>query len=229
MTPGIFITGTDTGVGKTRVAAALLRALAGLGWRVVGMKPIAAGFEPGAGVNADVVELQRAGNVDAPAADRNPYSFADPVAPHLAASAAGQAIALSHITAAFERLRTRADAVVVEGAGGALVPLDARFDMLDVAAALRLPVLLVVGMRLGCLNHAMLSALAIERRGLALGGWVANHLPPPMSLATANVETLTLRLGMRPLAIVEAGAMPTFRADALALLGFAPGRAREPC
>lgn len=229
MTRGVFVTGTDTGVGKTRVAAALLRALAAARWRAVGMKPVAAGFEPGTGINADVVELQRAGNVDAPAADRNPYAFADPVAPHLAAAAAGQAIELSRIVAAFERLRTQADAVVVEGAGGVLVPLDARADMLDVAAALHLPVLLVVGMRLGCLNHALLSALAIERRGLALGGWVANHLPPPMAFATANIETLALRLGMRPLAIVEAGATPTFSDDALALLGCAPGRACEPC
>ena len=217
MTRGVFVTGTDTGVGKTRVAAALLRALAAARWRAVGMKPVAAGFEPGTGINADVVELQRAGNVDAPAADRNPYAFADPVAPHLAAAAAGQAIELSRIVAAFERLRTQADAVVVEGAGGVLVPLDARADMLD------------VGMRLGCLNHALLSALAIERRGLALGGWVANHLPPPMAFATANIETLALRLGMRPLGIVEAGATPTFSDDALALLGCAPGRACEPC
>ena len=226
---GVFVTGTDTGVGKTRVAAALLCALAGAGWRAVGMKPVAAGFEPGTHINADVVELQRAGNVDAPFADRNPYAFAEPVAPHLAASAAGQSIELSRIVAAFERLRTRADVVVVEGAGGALVPLDARADMLDVAAALRLPVLLVVAMRLGCLNHALLSALAIERRGLALRGWVANHLPPTMALATANVDTLALRLGMRPLAIVEAGATPMFGDDALTSLGFAPGRACEPC
>jgi dethiobiotin synthetase len=225
----VFVTGTDTGVGKTRVAAALLRALAAAGWRAVGMKPVAAGFEPGSAINADVAELQRAGSVDAPAADRNPYAFAAAVAPHLAASAAGRPIELARIVAAFERLRARADAVVVEGAGGVLVPLDARTDMLDVAAALRLPVLLVVGMRLGCLNHALLSALAIERRGLVLCGWVANHLPPPMALARANVDALTMRLGVPPLASVGTNAMPAFGGDALSALGFAPGSACEPC
>jgi dethiobiotin synthetase len=229
VTRGLFVTGTDTGVGKTRVAAALLRALAAAGRRAVGMKPVAAGFEADTAINADVLELQRAGNVDAPLAERNPYAFADPVAPHLAASMSRETIELPRIVAAFARLAARADAVVVEGAGGALVPLDARADMLDVAVALQLPVLLVVGMRLGCLNHALLSALAIERRGLALRGWVANHLPPTMALASANVDALATRLGMRPLAIVEAGAMPLFDEQALAALGFASGRAREPC
>ena len=229
MTRGLFVTGTDTGVGKTRVAAALLRALAATGQRAVGMKPVAAGFEPGTAINADVLELQVAGNVDAPFAERNPYAYADPVAPHLAASMSRETIELPRIVDAFARLAARADAVVVEGAGGALVPLDSRADMLDVAAALQLPVLLVVGMRLGCLNHALLTALAIERRGLALRGWVANHLPPTMALAHANVDALATRLGVRPLAIVEAGAMPFFDQRALAALGFASGRARQPC
>jgi dethiobiotin synthetase len=222
---GIFVTGTDTGVGKTRVAVALLGALAAGGWRAVGMKPVAAGFEPGSAASADVVALDGAANVDAPAADRNPYAFADPVAPHLAATAAGQAIELSRIAAAFDRLCARANAVVVEGAGGVLVPLDARTDMLDIAAALQLPVLLVVGMRLGCLNHALLAALAIERRGLALCGWVANHLPPAMALGQANVDALAARIGMKPVATSLPDAMPAFDEASLAALGFVRGHA----
>jgi dethiobiotin synthetase len=226
---GVFVTGTDTGVGKTRVAVALLRTLAGAGVRAVGMKPVAAGFEPGSGANADVLALREAGNVDAPAADRNPYGFADPVAPHLAAEAAGASIVMGDIVAAGERLRRVADALIVEGAGGALVPLDARHDMLDVAAALELPVLLVVGMRLGCLNHALLTELAVRRRGLVLCGWVANHLPPGMPLAERNVDALTQRLGLAPLGVVAPGTTPAFDVAALAALGFAPGNLRDPC
>ncbi len=164
---GIFVTGTDTGIGKTWVATALLRAIAEAGLRGVGMKPVAAGIDPGAQVNADVDALAGAGNVDAPLALRNPYAFADAVAPQLAARAAGVVIRLDVIAGAYAQLAQRADVVVVEGAGGALVPLDARHDMLDIAAALDLPVLLVVGMRLGCVNHALLSSLAIRARGLS--------------------------------------------------------------
>jgi dethiobiotin synthetase len=223
---GIFVTGTDTGIGKTRIATALLRALAERGVRAVGMKPVAAGFERGSRTNADVLELAAAGNVDAPPADRNPYAFADAVAPHLAAEAAGVTIDCARIATAYDRLCAASDAVVVEGAGGALVPLDARLDMLDVAVALRLPVLLVVGLRLGCLNHALLTALAVRRRGLVLCGWVANGLPPAMPLADANVRALAERLAMPPIAIVAPGAAPEFDAAALAALGLRP---RKPC
>jgi dethiobiotin synthetase len=216
---GVFVTGTDTGVGKTLVATALLRALTVNGVRAVGMKPVAAGIEADATANADVLALAAAGDVDAPLDERNPYAFSDAVAPHLAAQASGIAIDLATIERAARGLAKRADVLVVEGAGGACVPIDDRHDMLDIAVLLDLPVLLVVGMRLGCLNHALLSALAIRRRGLVLAGWVANLLPPPMALADANVRTLTSRLGMPPVAIVDPGGAPIFGRDALATLG----------
>ena len=165
MARGIFVTGTDTGVGKTFVATALLRALAASGMRVVGMKPVAAGIAAGDAVNSDVAALAAAGNVDAALADRNPFAFAPAIAPHIAAARAGVAIGIDRIAAAYASLSRNADVVVIEGAGGALVPIDARHDMLDIAQRLRVPVLLVVGMRLGCINHALLSAAAVSARG----------------------------------------------------------------
>ncbi|HWC45805.1 MAG TPA: dethiobiotin synthase, partial [Casimicrobiaceae bacterium] len=160
-------------------------------------------------------------NVDAPLADRNPYAFAEPVAPHLAAAAAHATIDVGTLVSAYARLALRADAIVVEGAGGVLVPLDAQRDMLDVAGALRLPVLLVVGMRLGCLNHALLSVLAIRARGLVLAGWVANELPPGMRHCDGNVDTIAWRLGSRPIAAFTQHEAAHFDSAALALLGFA--------
>jgi dethiobiotin synthetase len=194
MTRGLFITGTDTGVGKTVVACALLRNWAAQGRRAVGMKPVAAGIAADATCNADVAALEAAGNVEAPLSLRNPFAFAPAIAPHLAAAEAGISIDLARIRAAYEVLAVRADCVAVEGAGGVLVPLDARRDMLDIALVLSLPVLLVVAVRLGCLNHALLSAHAIHCRGLALAGWVANLVEPKMARADANVAALEERL-----------------------------------
>lgn len=215
---GVFVTGTDTGVGKTFVATALLQALGDAGLRAVGMKPVSAGVDPGCGVNADVAALARAGNVAAPLADRNPYAFGAPVAPHLAANAEGRTIDLRVIARAYRRLVALSDAVVVEGAGGALVPLDERRDMLDIACVLGLPVLLVVGMRLGCINHALLSALAIRARGLILAGWIANRLTPDLPLADANADALARRLGLAPLATFGVGMPSRFAPEALAAL-----------
>jgi dethiobiotin synthetase len=195
MGQGIFVTGTDTGVGKTRVAVALLRGLAADGHRVVGMKPVAAGIDAGADANADVLALAAASTVAVARADANPYAFAPAIAPHLAAARAGVAIDLARCAAAYDRLAAASDFVVVEGAGGALVPLGDRIDMLDLAQRLGLPLLLVVGIRLGCLNHALLSALALRGRGLPLAGWVANRIDPAMSEADANVAALSERLG----------------------------------
>lgn len=185
---GIFVTGTDTGVGKTMVACALLRRWTVRGARTVGMKPVAAGGED------DLVALAAASNVEAPRWARNPFAFAPAIAPHLAADEAGVPIDLERIRAAYAVLAARADRVVVEGAGGVWVPLDASRDMLDIAQALSLPVLLVVAVRLGCLNHALLSAHAIHARGLACAGWVANLVDPQMARIEANVHALATRL-----------------------------------
>jgi dethiobiotin synthetase len=205
MTRGVFVTGTDTGVGKTIFACALLRAYASRGLRAIGMKPVTAGFAAGAACNADVAALAAAGNVAAPQASRNPYAFAPAIAPHLAAGEAGVAIDLASIRAAYDELARCADRIVVEGAGGVLVPLDDRLDMLDIALSLALPVVLVVGMRLGCLNHALLSAQAVRARGLTLAGWVANVIDPTMERIDGNVAALDRRLPVPRIATFAAG------------------------
>ena len=216
---GIFVTGTDTGVGKTVIAAALVRTLCAQGLRAVGMKPVAAGVEPNAAVNADVAALAAADGAAVAWRDRNPYAFAPPIAPHLAADAAGVRIELATIAAAYARIATDAEAIIVEGAGGALVPLDEGVDMLDIASQLRLPVLVVVGMRLGCLNHALLTAQAIAARGLTLVGWVANRIDPAMRSGDDNVADLALRLPAPCVADVGYGESPRFAPGALRALG----------
>ncbi len=221
MTAGLFVTGTDTGVGKTRVAEALLRALVAARLKAVGMKPVSAGIAPGASANADVDALRLAGNVDAPLAERNPFAYTPPIAPHVAAEEAHRPIRMESIVAAYARLAARADAVVVEGAGGVLVPLGGGADMLDIAAALRLPVLLVVGVRLGCLNHALLSELAIRARGLVCAGWVANRIDPAMERADESVRTLDALLGAPRVASAAWGGELVLAPEALPMLGFA--------
>jgi len=193
---GFFITGTDTGVGKTLVSAALLHAFAGLGCRVVGMKPVAAGADRIEGVwcNEDVLQLQAAANVAADAVWVNPYLLRVPVAPHIAADYQGVAIELPRIRDAYDHLAALADVVIVEGAGGFRVPLSATRDSADLAKYLGLPIILVVGMRLGCLNHALLTAEAITARGLQLVGWVANRIDPDMAAYAENLAALRLRL-----------------------------------
>jgi len=212
---GIFVTGTDTGVGKTVAAVALIRGLARAGLRTVGMKPVAAGLPRGGGVHPDVAALAAAANVDAPLADRNPYALSEAAAPHLVAAREGVAIDLAAIAAAHARLCTLAEVVVVEGAGGALVPIDERYDMLDIARRLRLPVLLVVGVRLGCISHARMSALAIEARGLVLAGWVASRIDATMPRADDNVAWLARELPAPLVADLQADPAPPFDAAAL--------------
>ncbi len=192
MAAGLFVTGTDTGVGKTLASCALLHRLRAGGLRAVGMKPVAAGVEPSAEgpVNADVVLLRKASSWAAPIRLVNPYCFDAPIAPHLAAASAGVRIQIPPIVQAFQALSARADAIVVEGVGGFLVPLNERDDAGDLAAALALPVVLVVGMRLGCLSHARLTQQAIAARALRLAGWIANAIDPGMARFEDNLQAL---------------------------------------
>lgn len=197
MTQAFFITGTDTGVGKTHVACQLIRQYIAQGLKVVGMKPIAAGCESidGQWVNEDVAKLMAASNVKAPFELVNPYSFDAPVAPHLAAEEADIEIKIEKIQEAFNQLKTMADVVIVEGAGGFLVPLNNTETLADLAAALDIPVILVVGMKLGCINHSLLTVEAIRTRQLSLHGWVANHIDSDMVLLKENVQTIAEQLG----------------------------------
>lgn len=194
--PSLFITGTDTGVGKTLIACALLRAYAARGLRMVGMKPVAAGAMRMNGilVNVDVEQLIAASNVQAPRELVNPYCFEAPMAPHIAAADEKKHIKIKYLQKSAQRLAALADGLIVEGAGGFCVPLNESETFADLACALALPVVLVVGMRLGCLNHALLTAQAIRARGLTLAGWVANHVDPAMLRAEDNVAALAARL-----------------------------------
>jgi dethiobiotin synthetase len=207
---GLFITGTDTGVGKTFFSVALLHALASLGVQAVGMKPVAAGAELKDGVwgNEDVAMLTAASAVKAAPELINPYLFREALAPHLAADHKGVAIEIPRIAAALEALAGLADLVVVEGVGGFRVPLGRGRDTADLAVRLDLPLILVVGMRLGCLNHALLTAEAIAARGLKLAGWVANRIDPDMAAYHENLATLTKLLDAPLLAELPAMASP---------------------
>lgn len=190
---GFFITGTDTEVGKTLVTCALLHAARQQGRTAIGMKPVAAGTDA-TGRNEDVERLDAASSFEAAPELVNPYCFASPIAPHIAAAESGQAIDLGVIRTAFEQLSAQADLTLVEGAGGFLVPLGETIDTADLAVHLNLPVILVVGMRLGCINHARLTAAAILERGLNLAGWVANSIDPAMSRRAENIAALVNRL-----------------------------------
>lgn len=196
MAQGYFIAGTDTGVGKTGVSLSLMRHLQNRGRCVTGMKPVASGCRLGATgwANDDALKLQNQASLPVPYPQVNPYALREPIAPHLAAQAQGVEIRLAVIEAAFAALARVSDSVVVEGVGGWLVPIDASRSMADVAQALGLPVLLVVAVRLGCINHALLTAAAIERVGVKFIGWVANRLDPDCEAADETVAALTQRL-----------------------------------
>lgn len=191
---GWFVTGTDTGVGKTRASCALLHALRERHARVVGMKPVAAGHAPGSDENEDVLALRAHGSLAVPAALDNPVNLRDAVSPHIAARNEGRRIDVGAIADAYRALAAQADAVVVEGAGGFCVPLSDEATGADLAAALELPVILVVGLRLGCLNHALLTRDAIAARGLRLAGWIVNRLDPVMPEQAANLDYLHAQL-----------------------------------
>lgn len=208
-----FITGTDTGVGKTLVSCTLLHGLAMRGKRVVGFKPVAAGCDA-ADHNADALALRAAGTVQASYGQINPYCFPHAIAPHLAARHAGVRIDFGRILTSYRELAAQADAVIVEGVGGFCVPLNEKEDGADLAVALGLPVILVVGMRLGCLNHALLTLRAIAAQPLECAGWVANVLDETMPALQENIDALRERIEAPLLGIVPYRAKPDAKAAA---------------
>ncbi|HEY4804095.1 MAG TPA: dethiobiotin synthase [Paraburkholderia sp.] len=196
MTVSLFVTGTDTEIGKTFVSAALLRGFARAGLRATALKPIAAGASERDGIwhNEDADQLDAAASVLLPPEIRTPFLLKEPAAPHIAAALEGVTLDMARIVECYKAACERADAVVVEGVGGFRVPLTATEDTADLAVALGLPVVLVVGMRLGCISHALLSAEAIAARGLTLAGWVANRIDPAMTFPEENIAALRERL-----------------------------------
>ncbi len=207
MAIGYFITGTDTGVGKTLVAAALIRQYGQRGARVVGMKPVASGCTPTPhGLrNEDALTLMGHSTVAVPYDLVNPYAFEPAIAPHLAAAAAGITIDLPRLVAAYRDLEQQADVVIVEGAGGWRVPLGPESLLSDLPEQLGLGVILVVGLRLGCLNHALLTAEAIQRSGkVMLAGWVGNGIDRGFAFAEENLATLRARLQAPCLGVIPA-------------------------
>lgn len=198
MSRGVFVTGTDTGVGKTLAACALIHALRARGVKAVPMKPIAAGASEHRGrlANGDTVALVQAAGLDAAWIEAvTPVLLREPMAPHIAAEREGRTLTLDFLGLALGRLALAGDFLVVEGVGGFRVPLAERLDTVDLARAVGLPIVLVVGLRLGCLNHALLTAQAIESAGLTLAGWVANAIDPEMAARDENVAALAARLG----------------------------------
>jgi dethiobiotin synthetase len=191
-----FVTGTDTEIGKTLVSSAMLHALVQAGVRACGMKPVAAGagLRDGEWHNDDCDQLAAAGNVHLPQSITTPFLLKEPAAPHIAAALEGITISPVPILAAYVEIHAASDAVVVEGVGGFRVPLNDDFDTADLAEQLDLPVVLVVGLRLGCISHALLTVEAIESRGLKLAGWVANETQADMEFADENVAALEQRI-----------------------------------
>ena len=213
---GIFVSGTDTGVGKTCASAALLHGLRARGLRASGMKPVASGCRatPGGLRNEDAQALLAASDPVPAYADCNPFALAEPIAPHIAARLAGVVIDVPDVSAAFLRVAHGADRVVVEGVGGWAVPLSEQAMQADLVRALDLPVVLVVGLRLGCINHALLAARAIVADGCVLAGWIANHVDPAMPFAEANLHALQSRIDAPLLGVIEHA--PAFDARAAA-------------
>ncbi len=189
MSSAFFLTGTDTEVGKTHVTCALLHRARQAGLSAVGLKPVAAGTDA-LGENDDVRRILAASSVELPGEIVNPYCFAPAIAPHIAAADVGVDIDFTRIAETVAEARRQADLVIVEGAGGFCVPFGTHRNAADLAVTLALPVILVVGMRLGCLNHALLTAEAIANRGMIIAGWVANSVTPEMNRLEENLEIL---------------------------------------
>ncbi len=201
---GYFITGTDTGVGKTRVAAGLIWAFRARKLTALGMKPVACGLldDNGHYYSEDVDMICRYSGQDPGLPGVNPYAFREPVSPHIAASLNGVSIEISEIRRHFLSIAANDAIIVVEGAGGWETPISDTHTMADVALELGLPVILVVGLQLGCLNHALLTARAVAATGLPLAGWIGNRLDEDFAEPDANLATLRARLGSAPLAVL---------------------------
>jgi dethiobiotin synthetase len=205
---GFFITGTDTEVGKTLIASALILKIKALApnQTVMGFKPVVAGTSQSSvslTVNEDLESLKLASGYLGSASDLCPYLLPTPAAPHLVAKSMGVTLELATMLSAYEGMRAQAEWIVVEGAGGFLVPINDEQDLGDLAQVLQMPVILVVGLRLGCINHALLSVAAIAQRGLTLAGWVANTIDAEMSYLHENIDTLLARIQAPLLGIVK--------------------------
>ena len=189
---GFFVTGTDTEIGKTFVSALLIQLLVKEGLKVIGMKPIASGAKNIDGIlkNEDALTLINASNVTSDYKNINPYIFEPAISPHIAAEEVGVEIELIKIKKDFNLLEKKSDVVIVEGVGGWHAPLSLHTTVADLAEELQLPIILVVGLRLGCLNHALLTAQAIRQSGLPIAGWIANHVEENFSSAEKNIDTL---------------------------------------
>lgn len=228
---GFFVTGTDTGVGKTWIAVALIQTLKQRGLSALGMKPVASGCEPADGElrNHDALLLQANASFLVPYRTINPYSFAPPIAPHIAAEQAGIRISLETIRQSYNTLHSQADCVVVEGVGGWEVPLNPEQRVSHLAITLGLPVILVVGLRLGCLNHALLTHAAIKRSGLSCAGWVANQIEPDYTCLSENVRTLrdTLDTPLLGLVPYQRAFEPRHLANCLSAAHVADGFSRD--
>lgn len=205
--PGIFITGTDTEIGKTYVACAILNILNKSNFKTAGMKPVASGAEKNNGQwqNEDALKLIQASTVQLPYDMINPYLFKTPASPHIAARLEQQHVSLDKIIDSYQSIEQQTDFVVVEGVGGWLAPLNDKQTVADLANALQLPVVLVVGMRLGCLNHALLTVQNIQQSGLELAGWIANCPSDTFTHLEENIDTLISRIDAPLLARLNPG------------------------
>lgn len=208
-----FITGTDTEIGKTHVTCALLMHAAQAGMRCVGLKPVAAGIEAD-GQNDDVRRLMAASNIELDAHTVNPWLLSEPLSPHIAARLAGSEIILGPIVASYQTACNEADLVLVEGVGGLYAPLSDTLSQPDLIRALDIPAILVVGLRLGCLNHALLTVAALRHEGCRLAGWVGNLIDPQFQAQADNIATLRERINAPCLGILPFA--PTANAEILA-------------
>jgi len=202
MSQGYFITGTDTDAGKTWATLALMQYFKQQGKTVVGMKPVAAGcgMQDGQLKNADALMLQAHSSVDVAYELVNPYAYELPVSPHIAGSI--NPVELDKVLTCYDGLSRQADVILVEGAGGWLAPINQHQDISDLAKALALPVIMVVAIRLGCINHAKLTYQAIQQSGLACAGWIANCTDQDMLARDENIQSITAAVGMPLLGVL---------------------------